>query len=119
MKWRNEKMNNYIKMNEMLENENLHEIAFADYADENVKLAFYVDDVKTLEVAITYDNIDEIQAFCDDIEDITDREFYATSIFDDILNGYAEQEVEIEIEQEDEEGHIWYITRRFEIEEVR
>ena len=94
-------MNNYIKMDEMLKDENLHEIAFADYADENVKLAFYVDDIKTCEVAITYDNMDEIQMFCDDIECITDGEFNAISIFDDILNGYAEQEVEIEIEQED------------------
>lgn len=108
--------NNYEKMTAILNNTDLHAIAFADFADNASELAFYIDGIKTLTVTVTYDDIDSVMDFCDDIENYTDGNIKALDVFDDILNGYVDVYVDVEIEHEDERGHIWYTTERYEIE---
>lgn len=111
-------MKNYETMDEMLKGLDLHNIAFADYAEENTKLAFYIDGKQKAEIVIAYDNMDKIQEFCNDIEYMTNGELKAVEIFDKILDAYAEQYVDAEIENEDEYGNIWHTTVHYEIEVI-
>lgn len=111
-------MKNYKTMDEMLNGINLHDIAFADYAEEKAKLVFSIDDKQKAEVVIAYDNMDKIQDFCSDIEYMTNGEWKAIDIFDKILDAYAEDYVDVEIENEDDYGNIWHTTVRYEIEVI-
>lgn len=94
-------MTNYNKMNELMNGINLKDIAYGDLVDNKVTAYIRVENETVEQITFTYDNIEQVQDFCDSIEYFTNGEFDAVDWFDRFLDG-LDIDKEVEISEWDE-----------------
>ena len=106
----------YKRMDEIIAETDIVNIAFADLVEENKKIVVYVDDIKEDEAICTYETIsNDIEDFCLYVEELSRGGVRALNLFEDILNGYVDEDYTDIEEEEDINGHYWSVTKRVEV----
>jgi hypothetical protein len=106
----------YKRMDEIIAETDIVNIAFADLVEEKKKVVVYVDDINEGEAICSYETIsNDIEDFCLYVEELSHGGIRALRLFDDILDGYVDEDYTDIEEEEDDYGHYWSITKRVEV----